>query len=168
MQIVQPGDHQLQVLAAAVTPVVLVSAGAILISGVNARYIAIADRMRGLAQEYRDKSCDPHRREVIARQMVTFSHRVRLVSWSERTLYLSVVCFTSVALMISAAVDRSVLETASLPIFTTGIGLIMIAIVFQLMELQFSNRTLRLETEDITAGKPSANSVAGQRPIPRQ
>jgi DNA-binding transcriptional regulator YbjK len=149
MQFVQSGDHQLQVLASAVTPVVLVSAAAILISGVNARYIAIADRMRSLAKEYREKACDPHRREVIESQMATFQLRVRLVSWAERTLYFAVVCFTSVALLISAALSRSVLEAASLPTFTVGLLLMMIAIVLQLAELQFSNRTLRLETEDI-------------------
>jgi len=46
--LVQNGDP-LQVLAAAVTPVVMVSATAILISGVNSRYISISDRMRSLA-----------------------------------------------------------------------------------------------------------------------
>jgi hypothetical protein len=147
-----PGDSQLQVLAAAVTPVVLVSAAAILISGVNARYIAIADRMRSLAQEYRAKTCDPHRRDVIVRQMSVFQLRVRLVSWAERVLYFAVACFTSVALMISAALRKSELEAASLPTFSIGIVLLMIAICLQLAELQFSNRTLRLETEDIAAG----------------
>lgn len=155
MLTVQSGEHQLQVLAAAVTPVVLISAAAILISGVNARYIAIADRMRSLAQEYREKDGDVRRREVIARQMSTFQLRVRLVSWAERMLYFSVACFTSVALMISAAPGHSFLEAASLPIFTIGIVLITIAIVLQLLELQFSNRTLRLETEDIAAGSKS-------------
>ena len=36
----------LQVLTAAVTPVVLVSATAVLISGVNARYMSASDRIR--------------------------------------------------------------------------------------------------------------------------
>jgi hypothetical protein len=162
MQTVQPGDHQLQVLAAAVTPVVLVSAAAILISGVNARYIAIADRMRSLAQEYREKTCDPRRREIIARQMATFQLRVRLVSWAERMLYLSVACFTSVALMISTELGKSLLERTSLPIFAMGIALIVIAIVLQLLELQFSNRTLRVETEDIAAVRPLKDSDVSQ------
>lgn len=155
MQTVQPGDHQLQVLAAAVTPVVLISASAILISGVNARYIAIADRMRSLAREFREQTSNVHRCEVIAKQMATFQIRVRLVSWSERTLYVSVVCFTSVALMISATMGKSLLEFLSLPLFTIGIVLIVIAIVLQLLELRLSNRTLRAETEDIkmTPGK---------------
>jgi hypothetical protein len=154
MQMVQPADFQLRVLAAAVTPVVLVSAVAILISGVNARYIAISDRMRGLAQEYRDKSSDPRRCAVIACEMVTFKLRVRLVSWAERTLYAAVGCFTSVALIISATFWRNALLAVSVPIFTLGIVLMMVAIVLQLLELQQSNRTLLLDTRDVVA--PSA------------
>jgi hypothetical protein len=151
MQMVQQADFQLRVLAAAVTPVVLVSAVAILIGTVNARYIAISDRMRTLAQEYRDRVQDPHRRDIIAREMVTFRLRVRLVSWAERMLYAAVGCFTSVALIISATFWRDVMVAASLPIFTIGILLIMIAIVFQLLELQQANRTLALDTRDVTA-----------------
>jgi hypothetical protein len=47
LTLIQNGDP-LRVLAAAVTPVVMVSAAAILISGVNSRYISISDRMRSL------------------------------------------------------------------------------------------------------------------------
>ena len=71
MQMVQAADFQLRVLAAAVTPVVLVSAAAILVSTVNARYIAISDRMRSLAQEYRQPTADPRRRDVIASKSVS-------------------------------------------------------------------------------------------------
>ena len=149
MQMVPTGEQQLQILAAAVTPVVLISAAAILISGVNARYIAIADRMRTLAREYREPGVDARRRKMIEQQMSTFWVRVRLVSWAERTLYFSVGCFTSVALMISAALGRDLLAAASLPVFTIGILLIAVAILLQLLELQFSNRTLRIETRDI-------------------
>src|SRR5580704_7968238 len=139
MQMVQPADFQLRVLAAAVTPVVLVSAVAILIGAVNARYIAISDRMRSLAQEYRDKVIDVRRREVIACQMVTFQLRVRLVSWAERMLYAAAGCFVSVALIISATFWRDVMAAASLPIFTVGIVFIMVALVFQLCELHQAN-----------------------------
>jgi len=149
MQSVTPSDYQLQVLAAAVTPVVLVSAAAILVSGVNSRYIAISDRMRALAHEHRDAGTASERREVIANEMATFQKRVHLVSWAVRTLYAAVGCFTSVALIISATFWRKMLVEISLPIFTLGITLIMVAIVCQLLELQLSNRTLALDTQDI-------------------
>lgn len=146
---VQPADFQLRVLAAAVTPVVLVSAAAILIGTVNARYIAISDRMRMLAQEYRNPATLASRKQVIALEMVTFKLRVRLVSWAERMLYASVGCFTAVALIISATFWREVLLAVSIPMFTVGILLIVIAIVLQLIELQQSNRTLLLDTRDV-------------------
>jgi hypothetical protein len=153
MQMVQQADFQLRVLAAAVTPVVLVSAVAILIGTVNARYIAISDRMRSLTQEFRDRACNPVRRDVIACEMVTFRIRVRLVSWAERTLYAAAGCFTTVALIISTTFWRDVLVAASLPFFTVGILMIVIAIVLQLLELQQSNRTLLLETSDVQLSK---------------
>jgi hypothetical protein len=133
MPILTPSEYQLQVLAAAVTPVVLVSATAILIGVTNSRYISISDRMRMLTVEYRDKAHDAHRREVIAREMVIFRLRVRLVSWAERALYAAVACFTAVALIISATFWRAIVLGVSLPLFTLGILLIMFAVVCQLL-----------------------------------
>jgi hypothetical protein len=150
MQLVTAPDFQLRVLAAAVTPVVLVSAVAILIGTVNSRYVAISDRMRTLALEYRDKTCNPKRLAVISQQMVIFRRRVKLVSWAERVLYLAVVCFVLVALILGATFWRNFFAAATLPLFATGIVLIIVAILLQLLELQNSNRTLFLDTEDIT------------------
>jgi hypothetical protein len=144
-----PGDDPLQVVAAAVTPVVMVSATAILISGVNSRYISISDRMRGLSHEFRDPAATEERRQIIRRQMVIFTQRVYLVSWAVRTCYVAAGCFVTVALLISATLWRSMLITATLPLFLTGIFLILVAIVFQLLELQASNRTIHLEVEDV-------------------
>jgi hypothetical protein len=58
----------MQVLTAAVTPVVLVSATAILISGTNARYISISDRIRALAHEYREPNCTVHLENLISQR----------------------------------------------------------------------------------------------------
>jgi hypothetical protein len=82
-------DHvidPLSVVATAVTPVVMVSATAILVSGVNTRYIAISDRVRALAREYRDERISPERRRNIRRQMTIFRRRLHLVSWAARVL----------------------------------------------------------------------------------
>jgi Protein of unknown function (DUF2721) len=144
----------MQVLAAGVTPVVLVSATAILISGVNSRYISIADRMRTLAQEYRQQSCTAARRMTIAHEMIAFKRRVSLVAWAERALYSAVGCFITMALLISATLWRSMLGFATLPLFFVGGLLILAAIVLQLLELQTSNRTIGMETRDITGEPP--------------
>jgi hypothetical protein len=93
-----PPNDAMQVLAAAVTPIVLVSATAILISGSNSRYISISDRMRALAHEYRDPNCMEQRRITISREMLTFQYRIHLVSWAVRSLYTAVGAFITDAL----------------------------------------------------------------------
>jgi hypothetical protein len=150
----------LQVLAAAVTPVVLVSATAILISGVNSRYIAIADRMRALAHEYRSENCLPARQVLIRDQIPTFRRRIELVAWAVRMLYVSVACFIIDALIISATAWRSTLQSATLPFFLMGIMLILISIILELVELHISGRTIKLEISDVIP-VPSTPSDAG-------
>jgi hypothetical protein len=150
-----PPNDAMQVLTAAVTPVVLVSATAILISGTNARYISISDRMRALAHEYREPNCIEQRRMTISREMLTFQHRIRLVSWAVRALYTAVGAFIADALIISATLWRHLLATATLPLFLLGILLIVLAIVCQLLELQSSDRTISTEISDIVQARHS-------------
>jgi uncharacterized integral membrane protein len=154
-----PTNDGMQVLTAAVTPVVLVSATAILISGINSRYIAISDRMRALAHEYRDPNCIEHRRSTISHEMLTFQYRIHLISLAVRALYMAVGAFITDALLISATLWRQMLAIATLPLFLLGILLIMLAIVCQLLELQSSNRTLSLDISDIGETRDSGSGV---------
>ena len=144
-----PGNDAVQVLTAAVTPVVLVSATAILISGINSRYISISDRLRSLAHEYRDPSCPQHRRVAITREIVAFRHRMHLMSWAVRSLYAAVGAFIVDALIISATLWREMLAKATLPLFIAGILLVLFALVCQLLELRSSDRTIAIELSDI-------------------
>ena len=127
----------------------LVSSTAILISGVNSRYISISDRIRSLTHEYRYNNCTDERRRIIAREMPPFQKRVTLVATAVRILYAAVACFITMALIISATLWRSMLGYATLPLFFLGCLLMLTAIVFQLWELQISNQTIKAETEDI-------------------
>jgi Protein of unknown function (DUF2721) len=144
-----PGNDAVQVLTAAVTPVVLVSATAILISGINSRYISISDRLRSLAHEYRDPACPPDRRAAITREIAAFRHRMHLMSWAVRALYTAVGAFIVDALLISATLWREMLVEATLPLFITGILLVLFALVCQLLELRSSDRTMAIELSDI-------------------
>lgn len=141
----------MQVLAAAVTPVVLVSATAVLIGGVNSRYISISDKMRLLAQEFRAPDVQSSRRTCIVEQMNIFRSRIRLVAWAERVLYAAVGCFIVVAMIIGATAWRQTLASTTIPLFALGTSLIFVAIMCQLLELHLSNRTISLEVRDITA-----------------
>jgi hypothetical protein len=144
-----PIDNPLQVVASAVTPVVLVSATAILISGVNSRHIAIADRIRSLTAEYRSDATNPTRRAGINRQLPAFKSRIRLASWAIRGLYLASACFVTMALLISATLWREILAVATVPLFIAGILLLLVSIVCELWELQKANRTLFDEISDL-------------------
>ncbi|MBV8551116.1 MAG: DUF2721 domain-containing protein [Acidobacteriaceae bacterium] len=142
-------NNAIEVLTAAVTPVVLVSATAILVSGMNTRYIAISDRMRALTREYRDPSSPDQRRVIISRELVTFERRIHLASWAVRALYTAVGAFILDVLIISATLWRQMLAAATLPLFLLGILLMIFAIVCQMLELQGANRTISLEIRDI-------------------
>ena len=142
-------DNPLEVVASAITPVVLVSATAILISGINSRYMAIADRIRSLTAEYRDSATTQARLTSIDRQLPVFELRVRLVSWAIRSLYIASGCFVGMALIISATLWRKMLALATLPLFIAGIMLLIFSIVCELLELHAANRTLFTEISDI-------------------
>jgi DNA-binding transcriptional regulator YbjK len=145
----QISGNPLNVVATAVTPVVMVSAIAILISSVNGRYVSVADRVRSLAREYREPGTTPDRRENIRLQMMVFQRRLRLVSWATRVLYAAVGCFIAVALLISGSVSRQILSGAALVTFLVGLVLTASGIVLQLLELKHANRTIDLETADV-------------------
>jgi hypothetical protein len=155
------GSDPLQILAAAVSPVVLVSATAILISGSNSRYISIADRMRALAHEFREATSTPERKTTISREIVSFQRRIQLVAWAVRALYAAVGCFITVVIIISASSRHQTLSAATLPLFALGTTLIMTAIVCQLLELQISHRTICLEISDVLVTRLNDAAVCG-------
>jgi hypothetical protein len=144
----QLGDP-LRIVTTAVTPVVMVSATAILVSGVNARYLAVSDRIRNLAHEYRSADTSAARRENIQRQMLIFHQRLELVSWSSRILYIAICCFISVALLICLSTWRQMLTIVTLPIFGLGVMMVGTAVVLQLLEVQASRKTIALEASEV-------------------
>jgi hypothetical protein len=155
----------LQVVATAVTPVVMVSATAILAAGVNTRYISISDRVRALAREYRETGTSADRRSSIRLQMVIFHRRLRLVSWAARVLYAAAGCFIAVALLISISLSRQTPAGATLLMFLFGLSLTAIAIILQLLELQQSNRTIDIESADVLRDSQKGNSATSIRKI---
>jgi uncharacterized membrane protein len=144
----QLGDP-LRIVTTAVTPVVMVSATAILVSGVNSRYLAVSDRIRALAHEYRGAELTDERRRNIQQQMMIFHHRLDLVSWSSRILYVAVCCFIAVALLICLSTWRQMLTVVTLPIFGLGVALVGTAVVLQLLEVQESHKTIVLEASEV-------------------
>jgi hypothetical protein len=139
----------LQIVATAVTPVVMVSATAILAGGVNSRYISISDRMRGLSNEYRNPQTTEARRADISKQITIFVRRIYLVAWAIRMCYVAMACFVLMALVITATAFRQMLVFVTVPIFVLGIAFVIAAITLQLLELKASYGTILLEVKDI-------------------
>jgi len=139
----------LRIVTTAVTPVVMVSATAILVSGVNARYLAVSDRIRTLAHEYRTDDITAERRVNIQQQMLVFHHRLELVSWASRILYVALCCFIAVALLICLSTWRQMLTIVTLPIFGLGVTMVGTAVILQLLEVHASLKTIALEAAEV-------------------
>jgi Protein of unknown function (DUF2721) len=144
----QFGDP-LKIVGAAVAPVVMVSATAILISVTNARYTSVSDRVRVLTREFRDPGTSRERQANIRLQTAIFLRRLRLASWAARALYAAVGCFVVVALLISVSMSKTILIGVTPWMFLAGLILIACAIALQLLELQQSNRTIDIESAEI-------------------
>lgn len=142
-------NDPLRIVTTAVAPVVMVSATAVLISGVNARYISISDRVRTLAHEYRGEGVDAARKSNIREQVVVFQYRMKLVSWASRLLYAAVACFIAVALLICLSTLRQTLTFVTFPLFVTGVAMAGVAITLQFLEIHASHRTLDLEASEV-------------------
>ena len=157
----------LTIVTSAVTPVVMVSATAILISGVNSRYMAVSDRVRSLAHEFRAPGCAERRKNSIRLQMVIFHRRIYLVSWALRLLYVAAGLFVSIALLIGVSIWRRIFGEITLPIFICGLVLVATAILLQFSELQLSNRTIVLESADVLTGGDSERTarVESAKPV---
>jgi TRAP-type C4-dicarboxylate transport system permease small subunit len=154
-------NDPLQIVATAVAPVVMVSATAILISGVNARYISISDRVRNLAHEYRGDATTAARKLNIQAQLVAFQRRMRLVSWAARLLYAAVLCYILLIMLICLGSVRMAVTKVALPVFVVGVTLVGIAIVLQFLEIQASHTTLNLEASEIAKDSEKGNSEEG-------
>lgn len=101
----------------------MISASAILISGINSKHQSLSDRVRGLAAEYRLAASTTVRKENIRKQIAFFRRRLRYV--------------------------YTALVSATLPFFMAGVVLILVAVGFLIRELRMSSQTMLLELFDI-------------------
>lgn len=131
-------------IAAAVTPVVMISANAILIGAISAKHQAMSDRLRGLTAEWRTGDVTAPRREAIQLQVRIFEHRVAWLGRAHMLLYLATALFIAMVLAIAMQVDF-----LSLPLLLSGMGVTLIAIVLELVDLGKARETLRIESRDV-------------------
>jgi hypothetical protein len=154
----------LQVIAAAVTPVVMISAAALLITGVNQKHTALGDRLRVLVAEFRAAGTTPERRENLRAQIRLFARRLAFVATAHLWLYASVACFVAMVLVITVGSRSLVGERVTLTFFVIGIALMMGALLAELTELRLAGRTLELELRDVLGERPEGGREGPVRP----
>jgi hypothetical protein len=136
-------------ISAAVTPVVMISASAILIGAISSKHQSMSDRLRALTTEWRNAATPPDRREAIAGQLRLFDERLRWVTWSHIVLYSATACFIATVIVIAASPALEAMSGASLGLLITGVTLMFLGILLELLDLAKARATVGLELKDI-------------------
>src|SRR5579884_2344673 len=149
----------LDLISAAVTPVVLISACAALILGINNKHTGISDRMRILAAEYRQADTSPSRRRQILDQIPIFFRRFRLTWYALGALYGAVMLFTATTLQIILTHRRLATGPMStLALFDSGVGFMFVAACMEIVEVILFLASLAIEIRDIPSTEPAPTS----------
>ncbi|HJU05678.1 MAG TPA: DUF2721 domain-containing protein [Nitrospiraceae bacterium] len=146
----------LEIITAAVTPVVMISATAALILGIHAKHTALADRLRTLTAEFRVADTAA-RRENIQAQVALLTRRVAYAGWAHRALYAAVVAYGGMVLVITLEPRGQVWDTVALVLFVTGILLTLSAVIVEFLELEMGRETVKLEIHDVLAARNTAD-----------
>jgi hypothetical protein len=136
-------------ISAAVTPVVMISANAILISAISAKHQSMSDRMRALTAEWRNAATPAARRETIADQLSLFDQRLNWITWSHIILYAATACFIAMVIVIAVSPSIEALSGASLWLLIAGVALMFVGILLELLDLARARATVQLEIRDI-------------------
>ena len=126
----------------------MISASAILVSGVSAKHSSMSDRLRSLAAEYRLESTTQARRENIEKQCAFFARRLELVARSHILLYGATAAFCVMVLIISISTFYSRFEIALFPLFLVGMTMLLTSCVLEILEVHLGNRILLLDATE--------------------
>jgi hypothetical protein len=153
-------EDPVKVVTTAVAPVVMISATAILISGISSKHQSLSDRLRQLTAEYRSPQTSKDRRLNLQAQIQLFQRRIRYVSRAHISLFCATACFVSMVLVLAFTQRISTLISWTLPSFLLGVVLLLLAVVYEIMELLLAGRTLCLEiTSALNLTHGPANTV---------
>lgn len=139
----------LTLINAAVTPVVMISACAVLIMGIGSKHAGLSDRARALAAEYRTTQADSGRRFALRRQLRMFLRRAALAWLAHCLLYLAATAFSANVLVTLLALRRPAWGGPTIGLFVLGTLLLVPALILELIELLLAQATLRWDTEDV-------------------
>ena len=147
-----PGANNLitQLIAAAITPVALISACAALILGINNKHAGISDRVRQAVADARKEAIDSPRRAQLMIQVHIFFVRFRLTWYALVALYAAIVCLSlCVLLIVYSHQHRLIFANGTLLLFIVSVILMLLASFLEIGEVGLSMRSLRAELNDV-------------------
>lgn len=147
-----PGATNLitQLIAAAITPVALISACAALILGINNKHSGISDRIRQAVADARKEEADSPRRNQLMTQVHIFFVRFRLTWYALVALYTAIVCLSlCVLLIVYSQQHKLIFANGTLLLFIVSVALMLLASFLEIGEVGLSMRSLQAELIDI-------------------
>ncbi len=139
----------LQIISAAVTPVVMISAAAALIIGINQKHAAVAEALRTLTNEFRDEDTSDERKSDIQGQVPLFMQRLQYTATAHRWLYASEVCFVATVLVIILGLHHAIADIVAIVLFVIGVVPMLGAVAAEVLELRLADQTIRREVTDV-------------------
>ena len=136
-------------IAAAVTPVVMISANAILIGAISSKHDSMSSRLRILTAEWRSPDTDVARRDSLRAQVQLLSHRLVWISRSHFLLYVATVCFVAMVMVLALTPVIQTWADFSLPLLLAGVSLMLVAIFLELLDLRKASATIEIESRDL-------------------
>ena len=159
-----PNDGLLTLISAAVTPVVMISACATLILGINAKHTGAADRVRDLARRYRDEADSTEEKNAALREQIQIFYRRFLISRTALwLLYIAVAVFI-VCILSIVLIQKHFLNSnragGALWLFIGGVALMLSAVCLEFQEIHLSRRSLFLEVRELVSPEGTHRSLA--------
>ena len=139
----------LSLVSAAATPVVLVTATAILLSGFTAKYNHLSDQVRTLSAEFRQAGTSDARRESIRQQLCYFERRMGAMWLCSFLLTLALVGFVAMILEVIFVTKSHHLDLLGAASLIAGLVLMLLACAIELYEIYLSRLTAHEELADI-------------------
>ncbi|MBV9848155.1 MAG: DUF2721 domain-containing protein [Armatimonadetes bacterium] len=136
-------------ISAAVAPVALITASAILLSGFSGKHANIATQMRALTAEYRNSETTDARRQSIRRQLRLFHRRVSAIWAATVFLSFALLSFLVTVLALVFVQRETHISTIGAASIVVGLVFILCAVVLELYETGLARLTVAGELVDV-------------------
>jgi hypothetical protein len=136
-----------QIIAQALMPSVMISAGAVIMQGIWVEHREVGQRLRSASVRLRDPSVAKDRRANVARQLLVLRRRLRLSRLALKAIYAALASFLIITLTI--AVRGPQMAQVGLRImFVVGVALMFVAVTIVLWEVRLAGASIDLELEE--------------------